>query len=132
MHVRPVQYTTRIFLWFFNPFAVDRIFNADPLRQKDPQQFQDETELAPQDRDEAAAAAGAEQDDLGPLAPPGAGDTAGSLGGGQMTVTYAEMLFRCNFVAFVSAARPKQVQVWDDFRKRIVVRIDMEVRVHST
>ncbi len=66
-----------------------RIFNSDPLRQKDPQQHYD---------DPGAGAAAPEEGAFapGPRAPgtSEAGDTAGSLGGGQMSVTYAEMLFR--------------------------------------
>lgn len=109
-----------------------RIFNSDPLRKKDPQ-----------------------KDDGGGGDLPGGGGEAGNGGGeeagGQLRVVYAEMLFRCNFVAFVAGASPNQVQVgggersrlasslnlaivfqiWDDFRKRVVLRLDMDSPVRA-
>lgn len=42
-------------------------------------------------------------------------------GGG---VKLAEMLFRCNYVALVCPARPTEVKIWDDAKKRFVITLD--------
>jgi len=49
----------------------------------------------------------------------------------DMSVTCAEMLFRCNFVAFVSSEQPECVQIWDDFRRKVVTTLNVGQKVKA-
>lgn len=84
-----------------------RIYNSDPLRRKDSLYPEHTTESTPQAN---------------------ADDANKSIKG---KVILAEMLFRCNYVAFVVAEKPKRVSIWDDVKRKSVIDLDFESEVKA-
>ena len=96
-----------------------RIFNSDPLKQD---QHRHDTPPPPP----AAAppdAAGAEDAASPPDDPTSSRSTT--------SVVCAEMLFRCNYLAYVSDQNRRLVKVWDDLKKRAVISIEFGSEVRA-
>ena len=46
-------------------------------------------------------------------------------------VTLAEMLFRCNYVAYVASDQPKRLSIWDDVKRKSVIELDFESEIKA-
>jgi hypothetical protein len=97
-----------------------RIFNSDPLKQKErrQQELQPPSPLGPVGDGSGSpdGVFGGDVDDVPPDDP--------SCPESRTTVICAEMLFRCNYVAYVSEQNRRQVKIWDDLKKRAVITIE--------
>lgn len=116
-----------------------RIFNSDPLREKEARSF-------PPGKDSSISTADAVSSSLGGVAEMTvtADATLDAVGKGLAKIVKAEMLFRCNYVALVIAPtiHPTATQspesnighkvvIWDDLKQRGVIQLEFNAEVRA-
>jgi len=114
-----------------------RIFNADPLREKESRYF------PPGKDDLISSDSGAASLGVGEITVT-ADATLEAVGKGLAKIVKAEMLFRCNYVALViaptihpTAPQPPEsaighkVVIWDDLKQRGVIQLEFNAEVRA-
>jgi len=123
-----------------------RIFNCDPLRERQSRIFSQSPPEAHPDHDftEVEHVRGGEAvvGSAGPLS--SAEATLEAVGNGKARIVKAEMLFRCNYVALVVAASTERgssdvnrqqeghkVVIWDDLKQMGVIQLEFNTEVRA-
>lgn len=115
-----------------------RIFNADPLREKEARQFPPGKQEDSFSKEDISLPGGAAEMTVT------ADATLEAVGKGLAKIIKAEMLFRCNYVALVIAptifptAEKSQesnighkVVIWDDLKQRGVIQLEFNAEVRA-
>jgi len=95
-----------------------RIFNSDPLKQREQRHEERPGEEVDLDVGRGSPTEGDRSPPRSTSDPP-------------PSVICAEMLFRCNYVAYVAEDNRNVVRIWDDLKRRAVITIEFQTEVRA-